>query len=60
MMPADDDLFTKILSLPESARDDFLKFFGVAEVSQAEVEDLQDAIATSIAIKTKRRLVTTH
>ncbi len=59
-MPADDDLFTKILSLPESARDDFLKFFALSAVSPEQVEDLQDAIATSIAIKNSKRGVTAH
>ena len=60
MKSADMDLFSKLLSLSEKAREDLLDFFGDTNMSQAQINDLQEAISASIAMKNRSALKRAH
>ena len=56
----DQDLFAKLMALPDRKRVEFLEFLGVSDLSQRQVDDLEDALSTSIALKTYAKSGTMH
>ena len=60
MKSTDQDLFSKLQSLPEDSRADLLEFLGISNISRAQVMDLEEAISTSIAIKNGHRTAAAH
>ena len=51
MKSSDRDLFTKLNALPDEKRADLLDFLGGSEMSPDEIEEREDAISASIAMK---------
>lgn len=56
----DQDLFAKLMSLPEDQRAEFLDFFGVSNLSKRQMDDLEDTLSTSIALKADSKPGTVH
>lgn len=51
MKSLDQDLFTKLNSLSDSKRADLFDFLGGSEMSPDRIEEIEDALSASIAIK---------
>ncbi|MGB5556404.1 MAG: hypothetical protein WBN04_00155 [Paracoccaceae bacterium] len=60
MKSTDQDLLFKLQSMPDESRADLLEFFGTSNISRAQVEELEEAISTSIALKKSLRAEAAH